>query len=62
MEVLALENMKGRDFLTLQDFSAEELESLLNLSQELKDRQLKGEEHHLLKGKTLAMFFQKSST
>ncbi len=62
MEVLVLEDMKGRDFLTLQDFSAEELKSMLNLSQDLKAEQLKGEEHHLLKGKTLAMIFQKAST
>jgi ornithine carbamoyltransferase len=50
-----------RDFLRITDFSAEEFRSLLELSARLKGEVRQGKEHHLLKGKTLAMIFQKPS-
>lgn len=54
--------MKGRDFLSIHDFTTEEVYQLLDLADELKAKQKRGEEHHLLKGKTLGMIFQKAST
>jgi len=51
-----------RHFLRLQDYSKDELDDLLALAAELKARQKAGVEHHLLKGKTLAMIFEKAST
>lgn len=55
-------NLKGRDFITLADFSREEIWYLLELAKELKDKQKRGIPHQLLLGKTLAMIFQKAST
>jgi ornithine carbamoyltransferase len=51
-----------KDFLCLSDWSREELESIFALTLDLKAKQKRGEEHHLLKGKTLGMIFEKSST
>jgi ornithine carbamoyltransferase len=52
----------ARHFLALHDFSKAELDALITLAMELKAKQKQGIEHHLLKGKTLAMVFDKSST
>lgn len=54
--------MKGKDLLSIHDLSPEEVHQILHLAKELKAKQKRGEEHHLLKGKTLGMIFQKSST
>ncbi len=54
--------LRGRHFLTLQDFTPREIKDMLSLTRELKSRQKREEPHLLLKGKTLAMIFQKSST
>ena len=51
-----------RDFLALTDWSRDDLDKIFALTRDLKDRQKRGEEHHFLKGKTLAMIFEKSST
>jgi ornithine carbamoyltransferase len=51
-----------RHFLALHDFSKQELDAMLALAAELKQKQKNGVEHHLLKGKTLAMIFEKAST
>ena len=51
-----------KDFLSLSDWSRADLEQIFTLSRELKEKQKRGEEHHLLKGKTLGMIFEKSST
>ena len=55
-------NLKGRDFLTLRDFTGEEIQSIVDLGLDLKDKQKKGIPHPYLQGKSLAMIFQKSST
>ncbi len=55
-------NLKGRDFITLADFSREEIWYLLELAKDLKDKQKKGIPHRYLEGKTLGMIFQKAST
>ena len=49
-------------FLRLRDYAKHELDGLLSLAAELKIKQKAGVEHHLLKGKTLAMIFEKAST
>lgn len=54
--------MSKRDFLTLLDFSSEELLALIQRGIELKAMLNRGERHEPLKGKTLAMLFEKSST
>ena len=54
--------MAGRDFLTLTDFSKEEVEYFLNTAAELKRKRRMGEPHEYLKGKTVAMIFDKQST
>ncbi|MCE9624267.1 MAG: ornithine carbamoyltransferase [Deltaproteobacteria bacterium] len=51
-----------RHFLTLFEYSAKDLIDLLVLADDLKARLKKGKEDHCLKGKTLAMIFEKSST
>ncbi len=55
-------NLQGRDFLSLYDFQPAELNYLLDLAIELKEKQKSGEPHQLLAGKTLGMIFQKAST
>jgi ornithine carbamoyltransferase len=54
--------LKGRDFLDLEDFTTEELQYLLDYAIELKRKQKAGEVYQPLKGKTLGMIFEKSST
>ncbi|TEB07995.1 Ornithine carbamoyltransferase [Pelotomaculum schinkii] len=55
-------NMKGRDFLNLQDYTPGEIGALLELAEELKEKQKSNVPHPYLQGKTLGMIFQKSST
>ena len=56
------ESLKGRHFTRVADWSRDELESVLDLADELKRLQARGEEHHLLPGRTLGLIFQKPST
>jgi ornithine carbamoyltransferase len=56
------ESLKGRSFTRVADWSRDELLSVLDLADDLKQRQARREEHHLLPGRTLAMIFQKPST
>src|SRR5512137_1122840 len=55
-------NMKGKSLASLHDLTREEIEQILKTSELLKLQLLSGEEHPLLKGKTLAMIFEKAST
>ncbi|WP_423128332.1 ornithine carbamoyltransferase [Gaoshiqia sp. Z1-71] len=55
-------NLKGRHFLKLLDFNAEEITYLLKLSAELKEAKYNGTEKQLLKGKNIALIFEKTST
>ena len=55
-------NMKGKSLASLKDLTREEIEQILKTSELLKLQQYRGQEHPLLKGKTLAMIFEKSST
>ncbi|WP_274362537.1 ornithine carbamoyltransferase [Paenibacillus thermotolerans] len=54
--------LTGRDFLTLADYTPEEIMYLIGLAIDLKQKQKSGETYHPLKGKTLGMIFEKSST
>lgn len=54
--------LKGRDFLDLEDYTSEELRYLLDYAIELKRKQKAGEVYQPLAGKTLGMIFEKSST
>lgn len=54
--------LRGRHFLSMGDFSAQELNQLLSTAVILKLQQKRGEKHPLLAGKTLAMIFEKPST
>src|SRR6266498_5323162 len=56
------EHLKGRDFTRVGSWNSEELKAVLNLGDDLKERQARREEHHLLPGRTLGMIFQKPST
>ncbi len=51
-----------KHLLKLQDLSTHDILDILNLADQLKYETKHGIEHHLLKGKTLGMIFQKSST
>ncbi len=51
-----------KDFISLQDYSREQIEALLDLAIDLKAKLKAGTSHQLLKGKTLGMIFTKSST
>ena len=56
-------DLKGRSFLTLMDFSVEEVRHLLDLSRKLKARKRKGgHPNGLLRGKNIVLLFEKSST
>ncbi len=55
-------NLKGRHFLKLLDYSSEEIEYLINLAQELKEKKKKGILHRELVGKNIALIFEKTST
>jgi ornithine carbamoyltransferase len=52
----------AKDFLALNQYTKEELDALLALARDLKAKQKNGVEHPLLKGKSVALIFEKSST
>ena len=52
----------AKHLLKLMDLSEKEITDILNLADQLKYEKKHGIEHHILKGKTLGMIFQKSST
>ena len=54
--------LKGKDMLSIHDLSVDEVQEILALAKELKAKQKAGIPHQLLKGKTLGMIFEKSST
>ena len=57
-----MEQLTGRSFLKLLDFTPAEMEYLLDLAAELKDKKKKGIPHHLCEGKNVALIFEKTST
>ena len=55
-------NLKGRDFLKLLDFTPEEISYLIDLAAELKEKKKKGIPMDTLRGKNVALIFEKTST
>lgn len=55
-------NLKGRNFLTLLDYTPEEIRYLLDLSRELKEKKKNGIPHRYLEGKNIVLLFEKTST
>ncbi len=55
-------NLKGRNFLTLKDFTPEEIVYLLDLAADLKAKKKAGELHEYFRGKNIALIFEKTST
>lgn len=59
---LRVMELKGRNFLKLLDFTPEEIEGLINLAAELKEKKKKNIAHDMCKGKNIALIFEKTST
>ena len=57
-----MKELKGRDFLTLKDYTPEEIKYLLKLSAEVKEKKKKGERVDNYHGKNVALLFEKDST
>ena len=55
-------DLKGRNFLTLKDFTPEEITYLLDLSAELKEKKKKGIPVDKYRGMNVALIFEKTST
>ncbi|MFW5737089.1 MAG: ornithine carbamoyltransferase, partial [Halanaerobium sp.] len=55
-------NLKGRNLLTLKDFTKEEINYLLTLSEDLKAKKRAGIQGRMLEGKNIALIFEKPST
>lgn len=55
-------SLKGRDFISIHDFSPAEIAYMLEVGAVLKQENKQGIVHHHLAGKTLGMIFQKAST
>jgi len=62
MKAIDKSTFKGRDFISLHDFSQDELSYMLDVARELKVDQKTGRSQPVLQGKTLGMIFTKSST
>ena len=57
-----IQNLRNRHFLKLLDFTPEEITYLLNLAAELKKAKKNGNEKEYLKGRNIALIFEKAST
>lgn len=55
-------NLQGRDFLKLLDFTSEEITYLLDVASDLKEKKKKGIPADVLRGKNVALIFEKTST
>lgn len=55
-------NLKGRSFLTLMDFTPEEIRYMLDLAHDLKAKKRSGIQGEMLKGKNIVLLFDKTST
>lgn len=55
-------NLKNKSFLKLLDFTPEEINGLIELAADLKDKKKKGISHKLCEGKSIALIFEKTST
>ena len=55
-------DLKGKSFLKLLDFTSEEINGLLDLAAELKEKKQSGTPHKYYEGKNIALIFEKTST
>ena len=55
-------DLRGRDFLKLLDYTTKEIDHLVKVATTLKKQKHKGESHRHLKGKQVALIFEKDST
>ena len=55
-------NFKNRDFLTLMDFKTDEIQFILDVSQDFKKKYNMKKPHNFFQGRTIAMIFEKQST
>jgi len=55
-------NLQGRDFLTLLDYTPDEIRYLLDLAKNFKDKKQRGVPHKYLAGKNIVILFEKDST
>jgi ornithine carbamoyltransferase len=55
-------NLRGRHFLTLKDFTREEIQYMLDLSKDLKQKKRIGIKGNMLEGKNIVLLFEKTST
>ncbi len=55
-------SLKGKSFLKLLDFTPQEIEALIDLAAELKHKKKAGVAHDALRGKNVALIFEKTST
>ena len=55
-------SLKGRHFLTLKDFTPEEIRYMLDLAKDLKKKKKEGVVEKPLEGKNIALIFEKTST
>lgn len=60
MEIM--KSLKGRNFLTLKDFTPEEIQNFIDLAADLKAKKKQGITGNSLKGKNIALIFEKPST
>ena len=56
------DQFKDRDFLTLMDYTPEEISYIIDIAQDLKQKHLMNEPYNNLPGRTIAMIFEKQST
>ncbi|MGM9881529.1 MAG: ornithine carbamoyltransferase [Bacilli bacterium] len=55
-------NLRNRDFLTLLDYTPEEIRYLLDLAKDFKEKKHNGTAHRYLSGKNIVLLFEKTST
>ncbi len=56
------DRFRGKDFLTLMDYTPFEINYMLDVAQQLKYKRMMKEPHEYLAGRTIAMVFEKNST
>lgn len=57
-----MQSLVGKNFLTLKDFTPDEIQYFMDLSADLKDKKKKGIAHRYCEGKNVALIFEKTST
>lgn len=57
-----MQKLKNKHLVSIADLDKEEILTIFNVAKDLKAKQKKGDKHHILEGKTLAMIFEKPST